>query len=136
MPGPIRPAGYLVSDSTASTGGRVATSILVMEAGASIFAAFCPSWFTTRSPFFHAQSAREGNIKSIRHGEFAATALVIPTGIAASFLVDSWLPLIGSTAICLIMIAGYEYSMAHPAEEEKGAPAPWMLAMDWGAAKG
>lgn len=116
-------------------GGQIATTILVMESAASIFAAFCPSWFTTRSPFFHDQSARAGNIKSIRQGWIAATALTIPTGIAASVLVNSWMPTIGSVIISVIMIGGYEYSISHPATETPADPPGWVYGLSWGAAK-
>jgi len=117
------------------TGSKIATTVLVVEAAASIYAAFCPSWFTTRSPFFHEQSARAGNVQSIRQGWIAATALTIPTGIAASFLVNSWLPLFGSLVISGVMIGGYEYSIAHPATEVPANPPSWMYGMNWGAAK-
>ena len=116
-------------------GGQIATTILVMESAASIFAAFCPSWFTTRSPFFHEQSAREGNIQSIRQGWMTATLLTIPTGIAASFLVNSWLPTIGSVIISAVMIGGYEYSISHPAAAVEADPPAWMYGFNWGAAK-
>ena len=116
-------------------GGKVATTILVIESAASIYAAFCPSWFTTRSPFFHEQSARAGNIQSIRQGWIAATALTIPTGFAASFLVDSWLPLVGSVIISAVMIGGYEYSISHPATAVPEAPPSWTYGLAWGAAK-
>jgi hypothetical protein len=116
-------------------GGQVATTILTVEAAASIFAAFCPSWFTVRSEFFHDQAGREGNIRAIRHGELAATALTIPTGYAASFLVGSWLPLIGAAAISALMIGGYEYSIRHPATELPASPPAWTTGLTWGAAK-
>jgi len=113
----------------------VAMTILVMESAASIYAAFCPSWFTTRSPFFHDQGAREGNIQSIRQGWMAATALTIPTGIATSYLVHSWLPLFGAVAISLVMIGGYEYSISHPATAVPANPPSWVPGLAWGAAK-
>jgi hypothetical protein len=116
-------------------GGQIATTILVMESAASIFAAFCPSWFTTRSPFFHEQNAREGNIQSIRQGWVTATLLTIPTGIAASVLVDSWLPAIGSVIISAVMIGGYEYSISHPASAVPSTPPSWVYGLTWGAAK-
>lgn len=120
----------------ASAGGQIATTILVMEAGASLYAAFCPSWFTVRSPFFHDQAAREGNVRSIRQGYLAATALVLPTGLASSVLVGSMLPAIGSVLVAAVMIGGYEYSISHPATETKGAPPAWQQALRWGAAGG
>jgi len=117
-------------------GGQIATTILTVEAAASIFAAFCPSWFTVRSPFFHDQGARAGNVRAIRHGEIAATALTIPTGYAASILVGSWLPLVGAAAISALMIGGYEFSIRNPASAQPASPPPWVQGLDWGAAKG
>lgn len=118
-----------------AAGGQIATTVLVVEAAASLYAAFCPSWFTTRSQFFHDQAAKEGNIQSIRQGYIAATLLAIPTGIASSFLVGSWLPAIGAALIAGVMIGGYEYSIYHPAQAVKGAPPAHMQALQWGAAK-
>ena len=116
-------------------GGQVATTILTVEAAASIYAAFCPSWFTVRSEFFHDQAGVAGNIRAIRHGELAATALTIPTGYAASVLVGSWLPLIGALAISALMIGGYEYSITHPATAMPADPPAWTTGLTWGAAK-
>jgi len=122
--------------TSGTRGGQIATTILVMESAASIFAAFCPSWFTTRSPFFHEQSARAGNVQSIRQGWIAATLLTLPTGVAASFLVGSWLPAIGSVIISAVMIGGYEYSISHPATAVPADPPAWVAGLSWGAAKG
>lgn len=98
-------------------GGAIATAVLIVGTGAGNMAAFCPSWFTVRSPFFHDQSAREGNVKAIRQGEIAATALTVAEGWAASMLTGSALPLIGAVIVCGVMVAGYEYSMRHPSQE-------------------
>ena len=116
-------------------GAQVATTILVIEAGAALMASFCPSWFTVRSPFFHEQSARTGNVTSIRQGYTAAAILTLATGIASSYMVRSPLPTFGAALITGIEIGGYEYSMANPATEEKGAPPAWSLPLQWGAAK-
>lgn len=117
-------------------GGQIATSILVIEAGASLYAAFCPSWFTVRSPFFHEQNARAGNVRAIRQGETVATVLTLAAGWASAVLVDSWLPAIGAAVVAAVMIAGYEYSMTHPATDvpDPDRP-PWFDALDWGGAK-
>lgn len=126
-----------MADDSASiaAGGQIATTVLVIEAAASLYAAFCPSWFTTRSAFFHEQRGAAGNVQAIRQGYIAATLLAVPTGFASSYLVKSWLPLIGSVAIGVLMIGGYEYSIRHPATEVPPDPPGWMDAMQWGAAK-
>lgn len=91
--------------------------ILLIGEASGVFAGFCPSWFTVSSPFFHAQAAKDGNVKRIRWGEIAATIIVLSTGAAVSWRSKSKLPLAASAAICGIFIAGYEYMIAHPATE-------------------
>lgn len=91
--------------------------ILLVGEASGVFAGFCPSWFTVSSPFFHDQAAKEGNIKRIRWGEVAATAIVVATGFAVSMRSSSKLPLFASLAICAIFVAGYEYMIAHPSKE-------------------
>lgn len=106
-----------MADTDALGGGAIATAVLIVGTGAGNMAAFCPSWFTVRSPFFHEQSARAGNVKAIRQGEIAATVLTVAEGWAASALTGSPLPLLGAVIVCGVMVAGYEYSMRHPASE-------------------
>lgn len=91
--------------------------ILLVGEASGVFAGFCPSWFTVSSPFFHDQTAKEGNVKRIRWGEIAATAIVVATGAAVSSRSQSNAPLYASAAICGVFIGGYEYMIAHPAKE-------------------
>lgn len=92
--------------------------ILLIGEASGVFAGFCPSWFTVSSPFFHEQDAKEGNIKRIRWGEIAATAIVVATGAAVSSRQTSNMPLYASIAIAGIFVAGYEYMIAHPSKPE------------------
>lgn len=92
--------------------------ILLIGEASGVFAGFCPSWFTVASPFFHEQEAKDGNVKRIRAGEAAATAIVIATGAAVSMRSDNNLPLWASVAICAVFVAGYEYQIAHPSTED------------------
>lgn len=91
--------------------------ILLVGEASGVFAGFCPSWFTVSSPFFHEQSAKEGNIKRIRWGEAAATAIVVATGAAVTVRSDSSLPFWAAIGIAGIFVAGYEYMIAHPSKE-------------------
>lgn len=109
------------SKESSSSGGVVATTVLMMGVVAGNAAAFCPSWFTVRSPFFHEQKARAGNVQAIRQGEIAFTVLSVAEGWAISNLVGSPLPLLGSLVVSAIMVTGYEYSMKHPALEVEQA---------------
>jgi hypothetical protein len=105
--------------------GKVALSrddstiiILLIGEASGVFAGFCPSWFTVASPFFHEQEAKAGNVKRIRAGEAAATAIVIGTGWAVSRRSTGNIALWASLGICGIFIAGYEYQIAHPSTEQ------------------
>lgn len=95
--------------------------ILLVGEASGVFAGFCPSWFTVASPFFHEQEAKAGNVKRIRAGEAAATAIVLATGAAVSARGSGpgkWTPLIASIAISAVFILGYEYQIAHPSTDD------------------
>lgn len=105
----------------ASKEASVATAILIVGTASGVFAEFCPSWFTTASPFFHEQEAKDGNVKRIRQGEIAAGAIVVAMGWAASRVTGDPLPLLASALITAVSIAGYEYQIAHPASEDEAS---------------
>lgn len=110
---------------------------LIIGEASGVFAGFCPSWFTVSSPFFHDQEAKDGNVKRIRWGEVAATAIVVATGVAISTQTNSSVPFWISVGTCAVFVAGYEYMIAHPAksESESGMPAAIRKALDWKAAR-
>jgi hypothetical protein len=91
---------------------------MIVGEASGVFAGFCPSWFTVSSPFFHDQDAKEGNVKRIRWGEAAATAIVMATGWGVYLITNKWTPVWISAAICAIFIGGYEYMIANPATED------------------
>jgi len=91
--------------------------ILLIGEASGTFAGFCPSWFTVSSPFFHEQDAKDGNVKRIRWGELAATAIVVATGAAVTATTNSSIPLYAAIGICVIFVAGYEYMIANPSTE-------------------
>jgi hypothetical protein len=91
--------------------------ILLIGMASGVFAGFCPSWFTVASPFFHDQEAKDGNIKRIRWGEAAATAIVVATGLAVSRGTGRKAPVLAAIGISAIFVAGYEYMIAHPSTE-------------------
>ena len=103
---------------TAFSKDDITIIILLIGEASGVFAGFCPSWFTVSSPFFHAQNAKEGNVKRIRWGEVAATAIVVATGFAVSMRTANKLPLYASIGICAVFVTGYEYMIAHPSTED------------------
>ena len=96
----------------------VTVTILLVGEASGVFAGFCPSWFTVSSPFFHEQDAKPGNVRRIRWGEVAATAIVVGTGWAVSSRQTSNVPLYVSLGISAIFVAGYEYMIRHPSTED------------------
>jgi hypothetical protein len=110
---------------------RATILILLIGEASGVFAGFCPSWFTVASPFFHEQAAKEGNVKRIRAGEVAATAIVLGTGWAVAQGEVGAFALYASAAICAVFVVGYEYQIAHPskpAEDDPSGSANAMLA--------
>jgi hypothetical protein len=95
--------------------------VLLIGEASGVFAGFCPSWFTVASPFFHEQAAKEGNVKRIRAGEVAATAIVLGTGWAVSSRSQGNWALIAAAVISVVFVAGYEYQIAHPSKPEGAA---------------
>jgi hypothetical protein len=95
----------------------VGLCIMLVGEASGVFAGFCPSWFTVSSPFFHEQEAKDGNIKRIRWGEAAATAIVMLTGYGVYSITGDTVPLWVSLAICAVFIGGYEYMIANPSTE-------------------
>ena len=93
--------------------------ILLIGEASGVFAGFCPSWFTVSSPFFHEQDAKAGNVKRIRWGEAAATAIVLATGAAVSVRTKTRMPFLASAAICGVFVGGYEYMIANPSSEDQ-----------------
>lgn len=91
--------------------------ILLIGEASGVFAGFCPSWFTVASPFFHEQEAKDGNIKRIRAGEIAATAIVMGTGWAVASRSTGNIALWASLAISAVFVAGYEFQIAHPSKK-------------------
>lgn len=103
----------------ASIGSDEVTIIVLLIGEASgVFASFNPSWFTVSSPFFHDQECKAGNIKRIRWGEIAATAIVVGTGIAVMYRTGSRIAFYASVLISLLFVGGYEYMIAHPAKQD------------------
>src|SRR5580692_5300228 len=98
--------------------------ILLIGEASGTFAGFCPSWFTVASPFFHEQSAKEGNINRIRAGEIAATLVVVGTGWAVSRREKSNWALWVSIMICALFIVGYEFEIAHPSRDTSSSDIP------------
>lgn len=96
----------------------VTVMILLIGEASGVFAGFCPSWFTVSSPFFHEQDAKDGNVKRIRWGEAAATAIVVATGAAVAARSNNNTALWASLAICGVFVGGYEYMIAHPSTQD------------------
>lgn len=92
-------------------GGAVAAiTIVVVQAGAALVGQCCPNWWSVRDG-----ETDQRSVNSIRQGYSAAGALTIAAGLAAGYAVRSPLPVLGALLITGLEIAGYEYSIRHPA---------------------
>lgn len=96
----------------------VTTIILLVGEASGVFAGFCPSWFTVSSPFFHEQDAKEGNVRRIREGEIAATAIVLATGAAVALRGGQPSAFWASVAISAVFVAGYERAIRRPSKTD------------------
>ena len=65
--------------------------------------------------------SKEGNVKRIRAGEIAATAIVLGTGWAVSTGEVGPFALYASAAICAVFIVGYEYQIRNPSKPQEDA---------------
>lgn len=110
---------------------NITTCILLIGEASGVFAGFCPSWFTVSSPFFHEQEAKEGNVKRIRWGEAASTAIVLATAGAVSHQMKDPIPLVAGVLICAIFIGGYEYMIANPSKVDSPDADPEVI-VGWG----
>ena len=108
--------GNTVGGATVSK-DDAAIVLLIIGLASGMFASFCPSWFTVSSPFFNEQSAKAENIKRIRWGAYAATAVVVGTAIVIDWGQSSKTPVTVAVITCAGYVAGYEYMIAHPAKE-------------------
>lgn len=115
-----------------TTTNRWVTIILLIGEASGVFAGFCPSWFTVASPFFHEQSAKDGNVKRIRAGEVAATGIVLATGLAVSISLKDPVPFWSSVAICGVFVFGYEFQIANPSKPDGGDLPPAVYPGAWG----
>lgn len=117
------------SRSSTDAGGVVATTILTVGEVWAAASALGPSVFTIRSPFFHEQNAKRGNVQSIRFAEAGVVVLGIALGGAASYLVQSPLPVLGAGVAIAVQLASWEWAMRSPADEsERKAAAPLISA--------
>jgi hypothetical protein len=105
------------SGSSSGASATIGMTILVIGSAAGLYSSFCPSWFTVSSDFFNTKG-RTGNERRIRQGEAAATALSLLEGAGSALIVRNALPFIGAVIISAVMVAGYEWAMAHPSSDE------------------
>jgi hypothetical protein len=113
---------------------RATILILLIGEASGVFAGFCPSWFTVASPFFHEQAAKDGNVKRIRAGEVAATAIVMGTGWAVAQGPVGKFALLAAAGISAVFVAGYEYQIRNPskpAEDSAGGQASPAAMLRW-----
>lgn len=101
-----------------ASASKVAAAVLVATEIPNLYSGLLPSMFTISSPFFHQQSAKEGNTKRIRQGEVIATGMSIAIIEASARLFETNLVRIMGYGMVALLVGCYEYALSHPAEEE------------------
>ena len=99
-------------EGAALTAGTVGIAILAAGDAANFLSGACPSYMTIASPFF--QEHRAGNLKRLRQGEIVGSGLALAVGLGASLAAGSPLPFWTTVLVTGILVAGYEWSAAHP----------------------
>lgn len=94
---------------------HIATTIIVVQAGATLAGILCPAWYTVCAPDFHAPGARDANVLALRRGYRVAAGLTLLTGAVAAALVGSAMPLAAAAVVAAVEVGGYEYAVRHPA---------------------
>lgn len=102
----------------AAASGIIGISILAAGDAANFYSGALPSFFTISSDFFQKGGSQKGNVKRIRQGEILATGLSLSVGLGASLVAGNWLPLVATSVVCAVLIAGYEFALRHPASQE------------------
>lgn len=99
-------------------GAVIAATVLTIGEVWASASALGPSVFTIRSPFFHEQKNKGGNIGSIRFAEAGVVVLGIMVGGAVSYMSHSPLPMIGAGIAIIGQVAAWEWAMRNPVGDD------------------
>ena len=102
-------------------GAVIAATVLTIGEVWASASALGPSVFTIRSPFFHEQKNKGGNIGSIRFAEGGVVVLGVMVGGAVSYMSHSPLPMIGAGIAIIGQVAAWEWAIRNPVGEDEQA---------------
>jgi hypothetical protein len=100
------------------SGAVIAATVLTIGEVWASASALGPSVFTIRSPFFHEQKNKGGNIGSIRFAEGGVVVLGVMVGGAVSYMSHSPLPMIGAGIAIIGQVAAWEWAMRNPVGDD------------------
>ena len=100
-------------------GAVIAATVLTIGEVWASASALGPSVFTIRSPFFHEQRNKAGNVGSIRFAEAGVVVLGIMVGGAVSYMSHSALPFIGAGIAIIGQLAAWEWAIRNPVGEDE-----------------
>lgn len=115
-------------------GAVIAATVLTIGEVWASASALGPSVFTIRSPFFHEQKNKGGNIGSIRFAEAGVVVLGIMVGGAVSYMSHSALPFIGAGIAIIGQLAAWEWAMHNPVGDDVDEALPDLSAPTRGGA--
>ena len=115
-------------------GAVIAATVLTIGEVWASASALGPSVFTIRSPFFHEQKNKGGNIGSIRFAEAGVVVLGIMVGGAVSYMSHSALPFIGAGIAIIGQLAAWEWAIRNPVGDDVDEELPDLSAPTRGGA--
>ena len=115
-------------------GAVIAATVLTIGEVWASASALGPSVFTIRSPFFHEQKNKGGNIGSIRFAEAGVVVLGIMVGGAVSYMSHSALPFIGAGIAIIGQLAAWEWAIRNPVGDDVDEALPDLSAPTRGGA--
>jgi hypothetical protein len=103
-----------VAEVDPTTASKVGLMLLAASEVPNFLAGMLPSLMTIRR-----FSADERDTATLRRGEVAGSALSLAVGAGASIVARSWLPLIATGTILVVMLVMYEQAIRNPHEDAK-----------------
>lgn len=103
-----------MADVDVTTASKVGLMLLAASEVPNFLAGMLPSLMTIRR-----FSADERDTATLRRGEVAGSALSLAVGAGASIVARSWLPMIATGTILVVMLAMYEHAIRNPHEDAK-----------------
>ncbi len=93
-------------------GQKVALILLAIAETPQFFSGYPPSYFTIAT--FAQREGIEWTTRNVRIGEAVSATLAVGMGAIVAYLIDDPLPIWGTLAMSVVLIAIYEHALRNP----------------------